>query len=92
MGQTGKATIGDRSAGHDNNFNLLRMLAATGVLVSHAYPISLGPDAHDPFHGLLKGQTLGGMSVLIFFAISGFFIAGSFARKSSVQSFGHLDF
>lgn len=32
----------DRATGRDNNFNLLRILAAIGVLIPHAYPISLG--------------------------------------------------
>lgn len=79
--------IGDLSAGHDNNFNLLRMLAATGVLVSHAYPISLGAGAVEPLESLLKGTSLGGICVMIFFAISGFFISRSFAGKSSLKSF-----
>lgn len=83
----GTFKISDRCAGHDNNFNLLRMLAATGVLVSHAYPISLGDDAIQPLALLLKGMTLGSLSVMIFFAISGFFIARSFDRKSSLWSF-----
>ena len=77
----------DRSSGHDNNFNLLRMLAATGVLISHAYPISLGNEAAQPLSYLLKGMTLGTLCVIIFFAISGFFIARSFSRKSSLESF-----
>jgi peptidoglycan/LPS O-acetylase OafA/YrhL len=84
---TGKVTIADRVEGHDNNFNLLRMFAASGVLVSHAYPISLGTYAMQPLTTLLKGQALGSMSVLIFFVISGFFIARSFARRLSVSSF-----
>lgn len=87
MRQMGTVKIGDRSAGRNNNFNLLRMLAATGVLVSHAYPISLGGDAIQPLALLLKGTTLGGLCVMIFFAISGFFIARSFDRRSSLWSF-----
>lgn len=80
-------TIGDRAAGRDNNFNLLRMLAATGVLVSHAYPISLGPGAVQPLAGVLHGKPLGELCVMVFFAISGFFIARSFAGKSSLGAF-----
>lgn len=87
MRQTGTKKIGDRNEGYNNNFNLLRMLAATGVLVSHAYPISLGADAVEPLASLLKGKTLGGLCVMIFFVISGFFIARSFARMSSLGSF-----
>jgi len=68
MRQTGKAKIGDRSAEHNNNFNLLRMLAATGVLVSHAYPISLGGAATEPLATLLKGVTLGSLLFRLFCA------------------------
>jgi peptidoglycan/LPS O-acetylase OafA/YrhL len=87
MKQASRVKIGDRSAGNNNNFNLLRMMAATGVLISHAYPISLGADASQPLATLLKGLTLGNLCVMIFFSISGFFIARSFARKSSLRSF-----
>lgn len=87
MIRTGTVRVGDRSAGIDNNFNLLRMIAATGVLVSHAYPISLGTGAAEPLTGILKGTSLGSLCVMIFFAISGFFITRSFARKSSLSSF-----
>jgi len=87
MKQASTVKVSDRSTGHNNNFNLLRMLAATGVLISHAYPISLGGGAVEPLATLLKGLTLGGLCVMIFFAISGFFIARSFAMKSSLRSF-----
>ncbi|MBC7204665.1 MAG: acyltransferase [Pusillimonas sp.] len=79
--------LGHYASGRDNNFNLLRMLAAIGVLVSHAYPISLGAEAQEPLEGFLDGITLGGLSVLIFFSISGFFITKSFVFSVSWQRF-----
>ena len=79
--------IADRSNGRDNHFNLIRILAATGVLVSHAYPLSLGKAAVQPLEAQLHGLSLGTVSVWIFFAISGFFITRSFDRKRSVPSF-----
>ena len=79
--------IGDRAGGRDNNFNLLRILAAVGVLISHAYPISLGPEAAEPLSGLLGGITLGTVGVMVFFSISGFFITRSFAGRSSLARF-----
>jgi peptidoglycan/LPS O-acetylase OafA/YrhL len=79
--------IADRAGGRDNNFNLLRMLAATGVLVSHAYPISLGVGTPEPLSGLLGGTTLGTVCVMVFFSISGFFITRSFEQKHSLLSF-----
>lgn len=67
----------------DNNLNLLRILAAFGVLVSHAYPIALGPEAVQPLKAEI-GITLGHLSVYVFFVISGFLITQSFDRSSSV--------
>ena len=72
--------------GRDNNFNLIRMLAAWAVLVSHAYPIALGPGTPQPLKDA-TGYTLGTLAVFVFFAISGFLIAASFERARS-----HTDF
>ena len=79
--------IADHAGSRDNHFNLIRILAAAGVLVSHAYPLSLGPTARQPLEFALHGLTLGTVSVWIFFAISGFFITQSFARKQTVGPF-----
>jgi len=51
--------------GRDNNLNLIRMIAATAVLVSHSYPISLGHAATEPLQDKL-GTSLGHVAVLIF--------------------------
>lgn len=79
--------IADRDVGRDNNFNLIRLLAAMGVLVSHAYPISLGAGTAEPLERLLHGISLGRVCVYIFFSISGFFIARSFAKRGEIGSF-----
>lgn len=79
-------TIEQRAAGRDNNFNLLRMLAATAVLVSHAWPLALGENAIEPLL-LTTGYKLGTTCVTIFFAISGFFITKSFDRRVSISDF-----
>lgn len=76
----------DVSRGRDNNLNLLRMLAATGVLVSHAWPIALGPGTIEPLYPL-TGHSLGSICVQIFFAISGFLITASFLRSSTLMRF-----
>lgn len=79
--------IADRAGGRDNNFNLIRMIAATGVLVSHAWPIALGPAAVQPLQTLLQGTTLGAVCVYVFFAISGFFITRSFDTRRAPVAF-----
>lgn len=79
-------TIAAYSAGRDNNFNLIRILAAWAVLFSHNYPLT---GVH-PSSWLAKniGIHSGAYAVYIFFAISGFLVAKSFARKADLRSFG----
>ena len=79
-------SLHDSAIGRNNNFNLLRMIAASAVLISHAYPISLGRMATEPLESTL-GMSLGELAVLTFFAISGFFISQSFDRRSSFIAF-----
>lgn len=79
--------IADRDAGHDNNFNLIRMLAALGVMVSHAVPLTLGIGTPEPLEEALKGVNLGRVCVMVFFAISGFFITRSFTTKRDPVAF-----
>lgn len=78
--------LSDVATGRDNNFNLLRMIAASAVLISHAYPIALGSGAIEPLSSLLQ-MSLGTLAVLSFFAISGFFISQSFDRNDRVIGF-----
>lgn len=79
--------LSDRLAGRDNNFNAIRFLAASGVLISHAYPLGQGADAAEPLSALLPGTDLGGICVIAFFAISGFFITKSLAERQSASAF-----
>lgn len=78
MSQRLSDVCGDR----DNNFNLIRIVAAAAVLVSHAFPLALGPGlgGTEPLQSLI-GMSLGWVAVGVFFAISGFLIARSFDRK-----------
>jgi peptidoglycan/LPS O-acetylase OafA/YrhL len=78
--------LGDVATGRDNNFNLIRFAAAASVLVSHAWPIALGPGTAEPLQAL-TGHTLGTLAVYVFFAISGFFISASFAASASAGDF-----
>ena len=70
--------------GRDNNYNLIRILAALAVLVSHAWPLTLGPEAVQPL-ATLTGIELGTQAVYVFFAISGFLIARSFVRHRTLK-------
>jgi len=79
-------TVEFRAVGRNNNFNLLRMIAATAVLVSHAWPLALGPTVAEPL-ATATGYKLGTTAVTIFFAVSGFFITKSFDQRNSVSDF-----
>lgn len=74
--------------GRNNNFNLIRIIAATSVLASHAFTLvhSSAP-RHEPLVDL-TGQSLGYFAVAVFFGISGLLIARSFDRRSSIWHFG----
>lgn len=78
--------LGDVAVGRDNNLNLIRMLAAAAVLVSHAWPIALGPEAEQPLQAS-TGYTLGTLAVFAFFAISGFLITASYDRSATRRQF-----
>ena len=76
----------DVAQGRDNNFNLIRFCAATAVLVSHAWPVALGPAQIEPLKAAL-GHSLGQLALYVFFALSGFFITASFERSQSAAVF-----
>ncbi|WP_108788951.1 acyltransferase family protein [Erythrobacter sp. Alg231-14] len=76
----------DHLAGRDNNLNLIRVIAASAVLVSHAFPIALGAGAVEPFDHI-AGKSLGWLAVAIFFSLSGLLIANSFDRGNGWARF-----
>ena len=78
--------LGRRTTGRDNNFNLIRMLAAVAVLVSHAWPVTKGAAAAEPLVGVM-GASLGTLAVYVFFATSGFLITASLSRAASAPDF-----
>ena len=64
----------------ENSFDILRLLAASLVVVFHGWPLT---GATDPTHAT-TGITLGALGLLIFFAISGYLIAASWLRDPAV--------
>ncbi|MFK5633435.1 MULTISPECIES: acyltransferase family protein [unclassified Ornithinimicrobium] len=68
-------SLGAALAGRDNALNFVRLVLASLVIWSHAWP--LGEFGGDPYFG---GNSLGGWAVSGFFAISGYLIAGSRSR------------
>lgn len=64
-----------------NNFDVLRLLAAVAVLVSHSYALVGREEPH------LGGLALGTLGVAVFFAISGFLIARSWEGQPRLVAF-----
>ncbi len=81
----GKA-LSKYTTSRDNNFNLIRFVAAVLVLYSHSYPLSKGPNAVDPL-GSFINMTWGGIAVDVFFITSGFLITYSFFSRNNIIAF-----
>lgn len=74
------------AVGRDNNFNLVRFIAAFLVLYSHSFAIVTGSGAAEPLRSTL-GMTWGGVAVDIFFITSGFLVTGSYLSRNNFLSF-----
>lgn len=72
-------TIADYQAGKENNFDIIRLIAALLVLLSHSFPLSGTPNALTAY---LLGHNVPFLGVSIFFIISGFLVMGSIQRRS----------
>ena len=73
--------------GRDNNFNLIRFVAATNVIVFHSFALT-DHRKDDPLLRLTGGVVDGGyLAVMVFFVVSGFLVAKSFVRQPSVGAF-----
>lgn len=72
--------------GRDNNFNLIRFIAAILVLFSHSAVIVTGDHSLEPLFNKL-GFSLGYISVDVFFISSGFLITASLLQRNDLISF-----
>ena len=79
-------TLSTYTSSKDNNFNLIRFIAASIVLFSHSYALALGSGETEPLR-LLVGITGGSVAVDIFFISSGFLIASSYLARNNMLAF-----
>src|SRR5260221_4613181 len=66
-----------------NKFTLLRIIAASMVIVGHAYDLQDQADIAKQ----LTGWSIGELGVFIFFAMSGYLIFSSAERKPDIVAF-----
>ena len=70
-------TLSHLSQGRDNNFNLIRIVAALVVLVTHSFALV----------GESIGMTIGLIAVDVFFIVSGFLVTASLLTRQSTIEF-----
>lgn len=76
------------SESRNNNFDVLRLVAATAVVFSHSFPVTQGDASREPLTLLSHNQaTIGHVSVLIFFVVSGYLITQSWDRTPNIWRF-----
>ena len=78
--------LSDYAVGRDNNFNLIRLMAALAVIVTHSFPVlGLPPDRGFAFDN--PGLSLGDVAIDVFFVTSGFLVTGSLFNRGSLIAF-----
>jgi peptidoglycan/LPS O-acetylase OafA/YrhL len=78
--------LSEYAVSRDNNFNLIRLLAALSVLFSHSVGI-LGLPAEREFFFDHVGLSLAEMAVDVFFVTSGFLVTASLMNRRDVIAF-----
>jgi len=73
------------AAGAPNNFDVIRMIAATGVLVSHSFP--LHSNRPDPLQLVMHGIPIGEIAVNVFFVVSGYLVCQSWTSDPTLWRF-----
>lgn len=79
--------LADGLAQPQDNFLLLRTLAAAAVIYGHSYAIMVHRGPAEVFTRMGWGTYSGAIAVDIFFLISGFFVAGSFLHRRNPLEF-----
>ena len=70
----------------DNNFNLIRFIAASAVLYYHCFPLTIGPVYSEPI-GRFIWIGPGDLAVHIFFVSSGFLVTSSLVKRNNIIAY-----
>ncbi|WP_416396419.1 acyltransferase family protein [Allohahella sp. A8] len=80
------AYLSEHIGSRDNNFNLIRFVAALLVLISHSFALYYGTADAEPLRDTL-GLTLGTLAVDIFFITSGLLVCASLESRKGLSTF-----
>ncbi|WP_338870440.1 acyltransferase [Myxococcus stipitatus] len=89
MTLSSRPTLRECIEGRSNNLDFLRFAAASGVIISHAFPLGEGPkEGTEPLTVFTHGQvSLGIVCVAVFLVISGVLISRSWERGQDARGF-----
>lgn len=76
--------LSDLAQGRDNNFNLIRIIAAFAVLVNHSFALAIGTVNAQP---TLFNITLGRVALDALFITSGFLVTASLLKRQDTIEF-----
>ena len=69
-----------------NNFDLVRLLAALGVIFGHSF-VLFHASSEEPLRAVLHTDYSGSLAVYVFFFLSGMFVCGSYLRAKHAFDF-----
>lgn len=78
--------LSDYTDSRDNNFNLLRFIAAFAVLFAHNFSLATGKSGQDPI-ARITGQYVAFYALDAFFVISGFLVTRSIVKRNDIRTF-----
>ncbi len=78
--------LSEHTSNRDNNFNLLRFIAAFVVLYTHSFSLLSGDIYDEPLRRAMD-MSLGDIAVDIFFVTSGFLITSSYLNRGNLIAF-----
>src|SRR3990172_7620119 len=80
-------TIATALHGRDNNFNLIRFLAASAVLLDHSFALVAQDQTANAIIDV-EALGLGRLAVDVFFIVSGFLVTRSVMTRPTVLDYG----
>ena len=78
--------LSELARGRDNNFQLIRLLAAAAVILFHCYALT-DHWTDEPLWRLAPELNFGSLGVKIFFVVSGFLVTGSWESRQRLVPF-----